>query len=101
MLATSADFADRVCRNAWLSRLAVVTAGLMILTSSFDIFPVLQAGGNYRFCQVIAPILLFCAALRIRSEKSTPVLGGLWLGAWLFVQILFIPVADFWLKSVA
>ena len=70
-----------------------------MLTSSFDIFLVINAGGNFRFCQIVAAILLVIAVLRFIAGARAPVLGLLPLCAWLTFQILFIPASDFWPKS--
>src|ERR1700761_8857343 len=83
-----------------LQRLAMVTAGIAILTSSFDIFLVIEAGGNYRLCQVMVPILLALALLRARYAGETPTLGATPLCFWLTFQVLFIPTTGFWPKSL-
>src|SRR5438128_2680952 len=41
-----------------LNSVAVVIAALMMLTSSCDVFLVVQAGGTFRFCQMIALVLI-------------------------------------------
>lgn len=81
--------------------IAVTAAILIILTSSFDIFLVINAGGNFRFCQIVASILFVPAVLRFASGARAPVLGILPLSIWLTFQIAFIPASDFWPKSVA
>jgi len=83
-----------------LQRLAIFIACLIIFTSSFDIFLVIEAGGNYRLCQVVVPILLLLAVLRARRAGEMPTLGATPLGFWLLFQVLFIPVAGFWPKSL-
>jgi hypothetical protein len=83
-----------------LKRAALIMAGLIILTSSFDIFLVIQAGGNYRLCQLVGLILLALAILRSTRAGKIPTLGVVPLSIWLIFQILFIPVSDFWPKSV-
>jgi hypothetical protein len=83
-----------------LNRAAMIMAGVIILTSSFDMFLVIQAGGNYRLCQVAAALLLALAVLRTTRARRMPTLGALPLVIWLVFQILFIPVSDFWPKSV-
>jgi hypothetical protein len=83
-----------------LNRLAIVTAVLILLTSSFDIFLVLEAGGNYRFCQIITPILVFLAIVKAARSKRIPVLGAVPLVLWFIFQVSFIPTTDFWPKSV-
>jgi hypothetical protein len=84
-----------------LKRAALITAGLVILTSSFDIFLVVHVGGNYRLCQLVVPILFAVATFRASRAGRIPTLGALPLSIWLMFQILFIPVSDFWPKSVA
>jgi hypothetical protein len=79
---------------------AVATAALMILTSSFDIALVVQAGGNYRFCQIISPILILLAGLKAARGLHPPLLGAFPACLWLFFQICFIPVTGFWPKSL-
>lgn len=93
-LQSSVRFSDPV------NRLAIVIAVLILLTSSFDIALVLEAGGNYRFCQVIAPLLLVLAILKATRGATIPVLGAVPLFIWLIFQISFIPSTDFWPKSV-
>lgn len=83
-----------------LNRLAFVTTVLILLTSSFDVFLILEAGGNYRFCQMIAPILVLLAVMKSVRGVRIPVLGALPLCIWFSFQVLFIPVADFWPKSL-
>jgi hypothetical protein len=83
-----------------LSRLALIAAALVILTSSFDIFLVVQAAGNYRFCQLISLILIALATLRAARGMKVPVLGALPLCLWVLVQIVFIPMSGFWPKSL-
>jgi len=82
-----------------LNHLALVTAILVMLTSSFDTFLVLTAGGNYRFCQLLVPILALLAALRVKLRGLLPVLGASFLLIWLAFQAIFIPVSEFWPKS--
>jgi hypothetical protein len=83
-----------------LQRLAILTACIAILTSSFDIFLVIEAGGNYRLCQVMVPILLALAVLSARQSGETPTLGATPLCFWLIFQVLFIPATSFWPKSL-
>ena len=83
-----------------LSRLCIVTAVLILLTSSFDIFLVLEAGGNYRLCQMIAPVLVFFAIIKSIRGNRVPVLGALPLCIWFAFQVLFIAATDFWPKSL-
>jgi hypothetical protein len=83
-----------------LNRVAMVTAVLILLTSSFDIFLVVEAGGNYRFCQILTALLVILAILKSARRSRNPVLGALPLAIWLVFQILFIPTTDFWPKSL-
>ncbi|HZS55517.1 MAG TPA: hypothetical protein VFA65_14045 [Bryobacteraceae bacterium] len=83
-----------------LNRIAVVTAILILLTSSFDVFLVLEAGGNFRFCQLIAPILFVLALMKAARGRQIPVLGMLPLIIWLGFQLLFVPTTEFWPKSL-
>jgi hypothetical protein len=82
-----------------LNRIAVAAAIVIMLTSSFDIFLVVNAGGNFRLCQILAPILLVIAGLRFGAGARAPALGVVPLCVWLAFQILFIPASDFWPKS--
>jgi hypothetical protein len=75
-------------------------AVLILLTSSFDIFLVVQAGGNYRFCQLATVLLTLLAVIRAVRGRRIPVLGSTPLMIWLLFQILFIPASTFWPKSV-
>ena len=84
-----------------LQSFAVLVAVLILLTSSFDIFLILNAGGNYRFCQMIAPALIVLAIVKARWGWKIPTLGIVPLGIWLLAQVLFIPVTSFWPKSLA
>ena len=81
-------------------RLAIVAAVLVLVTSSFDIFLVIEAGGNYRFCQILTVVLVCLAMVKAVRDSIVPVLGLLPLSIWLFVQIAFVPVTDFWPKSL-
>ncbi len=83
-----------------LNRVATVTAVLILLTSSFDIFLVVQAGGNYRFCQIITPVLVLLALIKAARGKRIPVLGAIPLVIWCAFQISFIPTTSFWPKSL-
>lgn len=84
-----------------LSQLAKTMAVLIMLTSSFDLFLVIQAGGTLRFCEILTALTLILALVRISSGTSLPVLGLKPLVAWFVFQVLFIPVAGFWPKSLA
>jgi hypothetical protein len=92
---------SRVRLSQPLNRIAKLTAILIVLTSSFDIFLVLHAGGNYRFCQIMTLGLLFLAVLKVVRGARIPVLGAFPLFIWLIVQIVFIPATDFWPKGLA
>ena len=77
-----------------------MTAAAIMVTSSFDVFLVIQAGANFRFCQIATLPLLALAFLRIRDRKILPTLGLGPLLLWLAFQLIFFPVTDFWPKSV-
>ena len=89
-----------ICLGDSVMRVAMLLAAMMMLTSSFDIFLVLQAGGNYRLCQLLIPFLFGLAILQGRLSPILRTLGLRSLIIWLFVQIVFIPVAEFWPKSL-
>src|ERR1700749_153620 len=78
----------------------IVIAVSIMLTSSFDIFLILEAGGNYRFCQMIAPLLLALAIWRAARSGRIPTLGLVPLSLWFIVQAAFIPTTEFWPKSL-
>jgi hypothetical protein len=80
--------------------IAWITAVLISLTSSFDIFMVVNAGGNYRFCQIITPVLVALAILKAACGKPRPVLGATPLLIWFLFQCAFIPSTGFWPKSL-
>lgn len=83
-----------------LQRAALVIAVLILLTSSFDTFLVANVGGNYRFCQILAPIPILLAIIRAVWGSPVATLGLLPLSIWFAVQVFFIPVASFWPKSL-
>lgn len=83
-----------------LNRLAIVVAVLVMLTSSFDIFLVVQAGGTYRFCQLISPVLVVLAAVQARRSGFIPTISLAPLCIWFGFQVIFIPLSDFWQKSL-
>lgn len=83
-----------------LRLIAIVTAALIILTSSFDIFLVARIGPNIRFCQIVAPVLILLAALRAARGVRLPLLGAIPLCAWLLFQFAFVPITGFWPKSL-
>jgi hypothetical protein len=83
-----------------LQRLCMVTAILILFTSSFDIFLVINAGGNYRFCQIILPLLIALAIIKASRARIIPTLGSIALCVWFGFQMAFIPATDFWPKSL-
>jgi len=84
-----------------LRRFAIIAAILICFTSSFDIFLVINAGGNYRFCQVVlAPLIVLGVIKVLWTDRLVLVLGSLWLSIWFLFQVTFIPVTTFWPKSV-
>lgn len=85
----------------FLTRTALFLAGVVILTSSFDIFLVIHAGGTYRICQVAGALLLSLALLKTWRAGIKPILGLTPLIIWFAFQALFIPIAPFWQKSFA
>ena len=97
---TAASLQQTVTFNARLNRIGIITAALILLTSSFDVFLVWEAGGNYRFCQLITPVLVVLALSKAMRGRTIPVLGFVPLSIWLCFQLLFIPSTDFWPKSL-
>ncbi|MGA3370334.1 MAG: hypothetical protein ABSC48_01075 [Terracidiphilus sp.] len=83
-------------------RFLVATAAVVFLTSSFDLFLNVNIGPNIRIAQFFALVLVATALLthRLGSTMEIP-LGGLYLLAWCGVQLAFVPVAEFWQKSLA
>jgi hypothetical protein len=79
----------------------MLVAVLIPLTSSFDIFLIVNIGGNFRFCQIVAPILIVLAIVKANRRERLPLLALLPLCLWFAVQSAFIPVTNFWPKSVA
>ena len=79
--------------------LRLVAAILIVLTSSFDIFLVIEAGANFRIGQFSAVMLIGLAIVRTIQRSDIPTLGLTPLLAWLAVQIVFIPTTTFWPKS--
>ena len=79
----------------------MLAAVLVMMTSSFDVFLVLEVGGTLRFCHLMALILVAAAALRIVAVGEIPTLGALPLFLWWVVQLLFVPVTAFWVKSLS
>lgn len=98
--ATSAKNDVVIGLSSSLQKAALALAVLIVLTSSFDIFLTVNAGGNYRFCQVVTPPLVFLAVVKSGWGLKVPTLGLVPLSIWLAVQTIFIPVASFWPKSL-
>jgi hypothetical protein len=84
-----------------MRRITMLAAILVMMTSSFDLFLALQIGGTLRFCHLMALILIAAAAIRIVAVGEIPTLGALPLFLWWLVQLLFIPVTEFWVKSLS
>lgn len=84
------------------AHLLVAAAAMIFFTSSFDTFLNLNLGPNIRIAQLFILVLLAAALLTHRLGATIEVpLGGLWLLAWCGVQLAFVPVAEFWQKSLA
>jgi hypothetical protein len=83
-----------------LQRFCMVAAILILFTSSFDIFLVVNAGGNYRFCQLMLLPLIVLAFIKVLWGERTPTLGFVGLCIWFLFQVAFIPVTNFWPKSL-
>jgi hypothetical protein len=77
-----------------------VAAVLIVLTSSFDIFLVVEVGANFRVGQFLAMMLIVLAIARTIHRPDLPTLGLAPLLAWLAIQIVFISATTFWPKSV-
>ena len=82
-----------------LRRVSLVLAVLILLTTSFDIFLVINAGGNFRFCQIVSVLLLCLGVIKIINGTRTRMLASSPLCIWFLFQILFIPATAFWPKS--
>jgi O-antigen ligase len=83
-----------------LNIVAIILAAGISLTSSFDIFLVIQAGGNFRFCQLLVFPLLLLACWRVLNRGLIPTLGLTSGFVWFCFQLLFVPATDFWPKSL-
>lgn len=84
-----------------LQRFAMIAAVLILFTSSFDIFLVINAAGNYRFCQVVLLLLIALGIIKaLWTDRLVLTIGSLWLSIWFLFQVVFIPVTDFWPKAV-
>jgi hypothetical protein len=76
-----------------------MAAVLILLTSSFDIFLVVEAGANFRIGQFFVVMLIGLAIARTTQRADIPTLGLTPMLAWLAIQIVFIPATAFWPKS--
>lgn len=82
--------------------LLALAAAVVFFTSSFDIFLVLNIGPNIRIAQLFTLVLLAAALLTRKLGRTMEVpLGAPFLIAWLGIQLAFVPVAEFWQKSMA
>jgi len=80
----------------------VVATAIVFFTSSFDIFLSLDLGPNVRIAQLFSLLLIAVALLTHRMGLAMEMpLGAPWLLAWCAIQLAFVPVADFWQKSLA
>jgi O-Antigen ligase len=81
--------------------LLVAAVALVFFTSSFDIFLVLSIGPNIRIAQLFTLVLLAAALITHKLGMTMEIpLGAPYLIAWLGVQLAFVPVAEFWQKSM-
>jgi hypothetical protein len=86
-------------RPIWLLMLA---AAVIFFTSSFDKFLSLDLGPNVRIAQLVSLVLIAAALLTHRMGLAMEMpLGAPWLLAWCGIQLAFVPVAEFWEKSMA
>jgi hypothetical protein len=77
-------------------------AACIFFTCSFDIFLNVNIGPNIRIAQLFMLVLLMAAIFKSKFGLTmTNPLGGLWLIAWLAVQVAFIPVSDYWQNGLA
>ena len=80
----------------------VLAAAVVFFTSSFDIFLVLNIGPNIRIAQLFTLVLLAAALITHKLGMTMEIpLGAPYLIAWLGIQLAFVPVAEFWQKSMA
>ena len=86
-------------RPVWI---LMAAATIVFFTSSFDIFLSVDLGPNLRIAQLFSLVLIVAALItrRLGLEMEMP-LGATWLLVWCCVQIVFVPVAEFWQKSMA
>ena len=83
-----------------VQRFSLVAAILILFTSSFDIFLVVNVGGNYRFCQFVLAPLIVLATIKAWRARRIPTLGSVGLCIWFLFQTAFIPTTEFWPRSV-
>lgn len=82
--------------------LLIIAATVIFFTSSFDIFLNFNLGPNLRAAQLAGLALLIFALMTHRMGMAFSVpLGSTCLIAWCAVQLAFVPVAEFWQKSLA
>jgi hypothetical protein len=85
-------------RPIWILLFA---AGVVFFTSSFDKFLSLDLGPNIRIAQLVSLALIAAALLTHRMGLTMEMpLGAPWLLAWCGIQLAFVPVAEFWQKSL-
>jgi hypothetical protein len=86
-------------RPIWILMFA---AAVIFFTSSFDSFLSIDLGPNIRLAQLVSLVLVIAALLTHRMGLSLEMpLGAPFLLAWCGIQLAFVPVADFWQKSLA
>jgi len=86
-------------RPTWIFMFA---AAVIFFTSSFDKFLSLDLGPNIRIAQLVSLAFIAAALLTHRMGLMMEMpLGAPWLLAWCAIQLAFVPVADFWQKSLA
>jgi hypothetical protein len=80
----------------------IFAAAVLFFTSSFDIFLNIDLGPNVRLAQLVSLALVAAAMIthRLGLNLEMP-LGAPLLLAWCGIQLAFVPVADFWQKSLA
>lgn len=82
--------------------LLVTAAAVLFFTSSFDVFLSVNLGPTVRVAQLFALLLVAAALFASKLGRTMEVpLGGWFLIAWWGVQLAFVPVADFWEKSLS
>src|SRR5580658_8173487 len=86
-------------RPIWFLTLA---ATVIFFTSSFDKFLSLDLGQNIRIAQLVSLVFIAAALITHRMGLAMEMpLGAPWLLAWCGIQLAFVPVAEFWQKSLA